>query len=76
MRPARSTYPVEPIGVVLSELSQIDAAPLQGDEGAPEAWLELATDVAPGLVGIVPMEAIDGTPIIDLKPALGPLDGR
>lgn len=134
------TYPIEPIGVVRSELSQLDAAPLQGDEGAPEAWLELATNVAPGLVGIAagdelivltwlhrarrdvlqvhprgrreapltgvfatrspdrpnpiglhrvtvvevagwrvkvaPMEAIDGTPIVDIKPVLGPLDGR
>lgn len=134
------TYPIEPIGVVRSELSQLDAAPLQGDEGAPEAWLELATNVAPGLVGIAagdelivltwlhrarrdvlqvhprgrreapltgvfatrspdrpnpiglhrvtvvevagwrvkvaPMEAIDGTPIVDIKPVLGSLDGR
>jgi tRNA-Thr(GGU) m(6)t(6)A37 methyltransferase TsaA len=134
------TYSIRPIGVVRSELSELDAAPLQGDEGAPHAWLELATDVAPGLTGVVvgdelivltwlhrarrdvlevhprgrreaaltgvfatrspdrpnpiglhrvivvevagsrlkvaPLEAIDGTPIVDIKPVLGPLDGR
>lgn len=27
---------------------------MQGDEGAPEAWLELTTAAAPGLIGIQP----------------------
>jgi tRNA-Thr(GGU) m(6)t(6)A37 methyltransferase TsaA len=47
-----SGYTVEPIGVVRSALTRPEAAPLQGDEGGPEAWLELAPQVAPGLVGI------------------------
>jgi tRNA-Thr(GGU) m(6)t(6)A37 methyltransferase TsaA len=133
-------YMIEPIGVVHSELTSLDAAPLQGDEGAPEAWLELTGQVVEGLVGIgvgdelvvltwlhlaqrdvlqvhprgrleaplagvfatrspdrpnpvglhqvavleidgrrlrvAPLEAIDGTPIVDIKPVLGPVEGR
>ena len=134
------SYSLEPIGVVRSELTSREAAPLQGDEGAPEAWLELAARVADGLTGIAagaelivltwlhaasrdvlqvhprgrldapltgvfatrspdrpnpiglhrvnvlevagrrlrvaPLEAIDGTPIVDIKPALGRIDER
>lgn len=47
-----NSYTLDPIGVVRSELISLEAAPRQGDEGAPEAWLELTTPVAPGLVGI------------------------
>jgi tRNA-Thr(GGU) m(6)t(6)A37 methyltransferase TsaA len=127
-------YTITPIGVVRSELTRREAAPRQGDEGAPEAWLELTARVAPGLADIsagdelfvltwlhqaqrdvllvhprdnldapltgvfstrssdrpnpiglhrvsvlevagqrlrvVPLEAIDGTPIVDIKPVL------
>ena len=45
-------YRVEPIGVVRSELRQLEEAPMQGDEGGPEAWLELTSLAAPGLLGI------------------------
>jgi len=133
-------YTIEPIGVIRSELTALDAAPRQGDEGAPEAWLELTAQVAQGLDGIhvgdelvvitwlhlarrdvlqvhprgnlalpltgvfatrsphrpnplglhqvsvlevagnrlrvTPLEAIDGTPIVDIKPVLGGLDER
>ncbi len=133
-------YTLHPIGVVRSALTSLEAAPLQGDEGAPEAWLEITAPVAQGLVGITagdelvvltwlhcarrdvlqvhprrrleapltgvfatrspnrpnpvglhrvsvrevtggklrvaPLEAIDGTPIIDIKPILGQLDER
>lgn len=129
---------IEPIGFIRSELTRLEAAPLQGDEGAPEAWLELAPLAAPGLAGIVagdelvvltwlhrarrdvlqvhprgnpdrplrgvfatrspdrpnpvglhrvsvlevaehklrvaPLEAIDGTPIVDIKPVLAGAD--
>ena len=41
-----------PIGTVASPLTDPDAAPRQGDEGAPEAWLELAAEVAPALDGV------------------------
>lgn len=45
-------YAVEPIGFVHSNLSTREEAPRQGDEGAPEAWLELTPQFAPGLSGI------------------------
>jgi tRNA-Thr(GGU) m(6)t(6)A37 methyltransferase TsaA len=45
-------YTIKPIGVIRSELTQLEDAPMQGDEGAPEAWLELLPSAAPGLTGI------------------------
>ncbi len=133
-------YTIHPIGFVHSALTQLEAAPLQGDEGSYEAWLELTPQVAQGLAGIIvgdqllvltwlhrakrdvlqvhprgrldtpltgvfvtrsphrpnpiglhqvsvlevdghrlkvaPLEAIDGTPIVDLKPVLTPLSDR
>lgn len=135
-----TNYTIEPIGVIRSELTTLEAAPLQGDEDAPEVWLELTARVAPGLAGtnvgdklivltwlhrarrdvlqvhprgrrerplagvfatrspdrpnpvglhqvsvleiagqrlrVAPMEAIDGTPIVDLKPVLARPDDR
>jgi tRNA-Thr(GGU) m(6)t(6)A37 methyltransferase TsaA len=132
-------YTIEPIGVVSSELRELAAAPRQGDEGAPAAWLELTPTAAPGLAGtragdelfvltwlhraqrdvlqvhprgdsnrpltgvfatrspdrpnplglhrvvvlevaahrlqVAPLEAIDGTPVIDIKPVLAGADG-
>ncbi len=129
-----TSYTIEPIGVIRSELDTREAAPLQGDEGATEAWLDLTAPVAQGLAGITggdeliiltwlhrarrdvlqvhprgrleapltgvfatrspdrpnpvglhrvsvlevtgqrlrvaPMEAIDGTPVVDIKPVL------
>ena len=47
-------YTVEPIGWVRSELRQLEDAPMQGDEGAPDAWLELTPLAAPGLTGFNP----------------------
>lgn len=47
-------YAVEPIGFVRSALTRLEDAPMQGDEGAPEAWLELTPQAAPGLLGIQP----------------------
>lgn len=130
---------LRPVGVVRSELRDRDRAPMQGDEGAPDAWIELRPEVAsaaaslaagdelllltwfheadrsvlevrprgdparpltgvfstrspdrPNPVGlhrvrvlavearrirVGPLEAIDGTPVIDLKPVLR-TDGR
>jgi tRNA-Thr(GGU) m(6)t(6)A37 methyltransferase TsaA len=43
---------LDPIGVVRSPLRDLAAAPRQGDEGAPEAWLELDERVAPGLADV------------------------
>jgi tRNA-Thr(GGU) m(6)t(6)A37 methyltransferase TsaA len=134
-----SDHLLRPIGHVRSTLKSRAAAPRQGNEGAPDAWLELDADVAEGLAGIeldqelivltwlhearrdvlrthprndvtlplsgvfatrspdrpnpiglhrvrvldvrpgrlqvYPLEAIDGTPIVDLKPSLGVDEG-
>jgi tRNA-Thr(GGU) m(6)t(6)A37 methyltransferase TsaA len=40
------------IGAVQSPLKDLDSAPKQGDEGAPEAWLSFDEGVADGLHGI------------------------
>lgn len=47
-------YTLNPIGVVRSPLARPEDAPHQGDEGAPEAWLELLPQVQDGLAGIAP----------------------
>jgi tRNA (Thr-GGU) A37 N-methylase len=114
------SFTIEPIGFVRSELTRLEDAPMQADKGAPEAWLELTSLTAPGLMGlaerdvlqvhprgdqsrplkgvfatrssdrpnpvglhrvlvlevaeqrlcVTPLEAIDGTPIVDIKPVL------
>jgi len=46
------SFTIEPIGFVRSELTSLEAAPMQGDEGGPEAWLELKPQAVPGLMGI------------------------
>jgi tRNA-Thr(GGU) m(6)t(6)A37 methyltransferase TsaA len=137
---ADASLQLTPIGVVESPLTDMDAAPKQGDEGAPEAWLVFQAAVIDGLEGIqagdevilltwldrarrdvlsvhprgdvtTPMqgvfntrspdrpnpiglhvvqivaidgprvavrnlEALDGTPILDVKPVLGPPGSR
>lgn len=129
-------YELEPIGVVRSPLTDRASAPRQGDEGAPDAWIEVeasvagavegigagdelfvitwlheaerdvlevhprsdesrpltgvfatrspdrpnplglhrvtALEVAPGKLKVGPLEAIDGTPVVDIKPVLCP----
>jgi tRNA-Thr(GGU) m(6)t(6)A37 methyltransferase TsaA len=135
-----NSFSLIPVGVVRSTLTTRESAPMQGDEGAPEAWLEFSESFAPGLFGIkpgdemilltwlhlaerdtlqvhprgdptrpltgvfatrspdrpnpvglhrvqvlevagrrlkvAPLEAIDGTPVIDLKPVLGGIAER
>jgi tRNA-Thr(GGU) m(6)t(6)A37 methyltransferase TsaA len=125
---------LRPIGVIRSQLASLADAPMQGSEGAPDAWLEVDPSLAAALEGIDvgdelivitwfhradrtvlrtrprsdprnpmtgvfatrspdrpnplglhpvtvraidgarlrvgPIEAIDGTPVVDLKPAL------
>jgi tRNA-Thr(GGU) m(6)t(6)A37 methyltransferase TsaA len=46
------TYALEPVGVVRSPLRERAEAPMQGFEGAPDAWLELAPAVAEALDGL------------------------
>ena len=45
-------YCLRPIGVVRSSLKERSGAPRQGDEGAPDVWIEIAPEVAEGLEGI------------------------
>jgi tRNA-Thr(GGU) m(6)t(6)A37 methyltransferase TsaA len=45
-------FALRPIGRVVSELTDPAAAPKQGFEGAPDAWIELTDDVAAGLDGV------------------------
>jgi tRNA-Thr(GGU) m(6)t(6)A37 methyltransferase TsaA len=129
-----TSYTLKPIGFISSELASREAAPHQGYEGAPDAWLVVNSTVSGGLDGIAagseiivitwfhkadretlkvhprgdknmpltgvfatrspdrpnplglhrvtvreragnrlkvgPMEAIDGTPVVDIKPVL------
>ncbi len=46
------SYTIEPIGFVSSKLTRLEDAPMQGNEGAPDAWLEITPAAAPGLMGI------------------------
>jgi tRNA-Thr(GGU) m(6)t(6)A37 methyltransferase TsaA len=133
--PSAGSYEVRPIGRVESTLVDLAAAPMQGDQGAPDAWLvidpevregirdlragaevlvltwlhrarrdELATRpgddptapergvfstrsparpnpvglhrvtvvaVGDGRLRVRPLEAVDGTPLVDIKPVLG-----
>ena len=45
-------FSIEAVGHVQSSLTDLDAAPRQADEGAPEAWLVLNPSVEDGLRGI------------------------
>jgi len=45
-------YPLRPIGFVESTLTELQAAPRQGDEGSPDCWLILNPDVRPALDGL------------------------
>jgi tRNA-Thr(GGU) m(6)t(6)A37 methyltransferase TsaA len=47
-----ATYILEPIGFVRSKLTQLEDAPMQGDEGAPEAWLEISQQAVQELKSI------------------------
>ncbi len=131
-------FSVRELGRVVSELTDRDSAPRQGDEGAPDAWIEFAAEVRPALqelaegdevvvltwldqadrdvlrvrprddpnnaeagvfstrsadrpnpiglhrvmvlqtdagrIRVGPLEAVDGTPVIDVKPVLDPPD--
>jgi tRNA-Thr(GGU) m(6)t(6)A37 methyltransferase TsaA len=45
-------YVLYPLGFVQSPLKDLEEAPRQGDEGAPDAWLEVRASVVEGLAGI------------------------
>lgn len=45
---------LRPVGVVRSELRNREVAPMQGDEGAPDAWIELRPEVARAAASLAP----------------------
>src|ERR1051326_3471083 len=47
-----TTFRLAPIGYLRSPLKDRGAAPKQGREGAPDAWLDVDASVAEGLDGI------------------------
>jgi tRNA-Thr(GGU) m(6)t(6)A37 methyltransferase TsaA len=49
---ASPTYPLTPIGFIRSPLENRRDAPMQGYEGAPDAWLEVNESVVEGLLGV------------------------
>jgi tRNA-Thr(GGU) m(6)t(6)A37 methyltransferase TsaA len=48
----QTTYTIEEIGIIRSELGSREAAPRQGYEGAPDAWLQVRSKFIDGLQGI------------------------
>src|SRR5688572_29610662 len=50
---ATDTYQLRPVGFVRSVLTQRNQAPRQGDEGAPDAWIDVASNLVIGLDGLV-----------------------
>jgi tRNA-Thr(GGU) m(6)t(6)A37 methyltransferase TsaA len=47
-----TSYTIKPIGVIRSGLTSREAAPHQGYEGAPDAWLEMNSASIEGIEGI------------------------
>ena len=45
-------FTLRPIGVVRSPLTRREEAPMQGGEGAPDAWIEIEASFATALEGI------------------------
>jgi tRNA-Thr(GGU) m(6)t(6)A37 methyltransferase TsaA len=51
---SEQTFELRAIGWVESPLTEMDSAPKQGDEGAPDAWLRFEPDVLDALQGVAP----------------------
>ncbi len=51
-------FEVRAIGRVSSPLTDPESAPRQGDEGAPDAWIEFEPDVSDALEGLSPGDRI------------------
>ena len=52
------SFEVKAIGAVESPLKELDEAPKQGDEGAPDAWLRFDPRVRAGLDGLRPGDEV------------------
>jgi tRNA-Thr(GGU) m(6)t(6)A37 methyltransferase TsaA len=55
---SEQTYVLSPIGVLHSSLTALGAATRQGDEGAPDAWIDVHASVAAGFTGLAVGDAI------------------
>ena len=53
-----TSFEVKAIGRVESTLTDVESAPRQPDEGAPEAWLVFEPEVRDGLAGIRPGDTV------------------
>lgn len=49
---SKAGFSIEPIGYVRSKLTSLDDAPRQGDEGAPDAWLDILPQFKLALTGV------------------------
>ena len=47
-----NSYTLQPVGVIRSDLTALEAAPRQGYEGAPDAWIEVFQPFEQALHGI------------------------
>jgi tRNA-Thr(GGU) m(6)t(6)A37 methyltransferase TsaA len=46
-------FTLVPVGIIRSPLTQLNQAPMQGSEGAPDAWIEIVPEVTAVLDGLV-----------------------
>jgi tRNA-Thr(GGU) m(6)t(6)A37 methyltransferase TsaA len=53
-----TSFEVKPIGRVDSSLTDLELAPRQADEGAPEAWLVFEVEMLEGLLSIRPGDEV------------------
>lgn len=51
-------YTLQPVGIIRSALTNREAAPRQGYEGAPDAWIEIDAPFADALRGIAAGDAL------------------
>ena len=66
-----SFHTIEPIGMIRSKLTQLEDAPMQPDRPNPIGLHRVSVlEVAEHKLKVAPLEAIDGTPIVDIKPVL------
>ena len=56
--PSVAVYSIHPIGFIRSDLLFRSDAPRQGNEGAPDVWLEVSPEFSKGLPGIAPGDEI------------------
>lgn len=53
-----NTFHLHPIGYVRSTLKQLQDAPRQGNEGAPDAWIEVASEYSEAMADLTVGDSI------------------